>query len=47
MAPGVSVGWMREIVPFTAVACVTMNDCPPSDSAAPRMKSACPPEPEM
>lgn len=33
--------------PFTAVACVTMNDCPPSDSAAPRMKSACPPEPVM
>ena len=28
--PGVNVGWMREIVPFAAVACVTMNDCPRS-----------------
>ena len=28
---------------FIAVACVTMNEWPPSATAAPRMKSACPP----
>ena len=47
MAPGLSAGWTREMVPLTAVAGVTMNDWPPSEYEAPRMKSAWPPVDEM
>ena len=36
-APGLSVGWMREIVPLIAVEWVTMKDCPPSEYTAARM----------
>lgn len=34
---------MRDTVPPTAVAWVTMNEWPPLEKVAPRMKSAWPP----
>ena len=39
-------GTMREIVPFAAVEGRAMIGLPPGDSAAPWMKSICPPMPE-
>ena len=45
-APGFSSATMRDTVPRAAVDGSAMIGLPPRDSAAPRMKSICPPMPE-